>query len=141
MVDDIRIEVRSDPRLLKCIRNLVRGWVEACEVARDAADEMVLAIDEACSNAIRHSYGGKCDRIVELTMRADDEYLEIRLCDQGEPCPPERRKRRILEAPDPDSLKPGGLGVQLMHSAFDEVEFSPDRTEGNCIIMRRRRSQ
>jgi anti-sigma regulatory factor (Ser/Thr protein kinase) len=141
MVDDIRIEVRSDPRLLKCIRNLVRGWVEACEVARDAADEMVLAIDEACSNAIRHSYGGKCDRIVELTMRADDEYLEIRLCDQGEPCPPERRKRRILEAPDPDSLKPGGLGVQLMHSAFDEVEFCPDRTEGNCIIMRRRRSQ
>ena len=141
MADDFRLEVRSDPRFLRCIRNLVRGWVEACELEQDATDEMVLAIDEACSNAIRHSYGGECDRFVELTLRADVEFLEVRLCDQGKPCPPEHRERRVLEAPDPDRLKPGGLGVQLMHSAFDEVEFSPDTTQGNCVIMRRRRKQ
>jgi len=139
MADDFRLEVRSDPRLLRCIRCLVRGWLEACELERDATDEMVLAIDEACSNAIRHSYGGQCDRFVELTLRADEAGVEVRLCDQGEPCPPENRERRVLEAPDPDQLTPGGLGVQLMHRAFDEVEFCPGRTTGNCVIMRRRR--
>jgi len=141
MADDFRLEVRSDPRLLRCIRNLVRGWLEACELEREATDEMVLAIDEACSNAIRHSYGGECDRFVELTLRADHDVVEVRLCDQGEPCPPENRVRRELQAPDPDRLKPGGLGVQLMHRAFDEVDFCPDRTTGNCVIMRRRRKQ
>jgi len=139
MADDIRLEVRSDPRFLRCIRSLVRGWVEGCELSRDATDEVVLAIDEACSNAIRHSYGGRCDRFVELTLRADDEWLEVRLCDQGEPCPPEHRERRVLEPPDPEHLVPGGLGVQLIHLAFDEVEFCPGATSGNCVILRRRR--
>jgi len=139
MGDDFRLEVRSDPRFLRCIRSLVRGWAEAAGAAQDATDEMVLAVDEACSNAIRHSYGGQCDRFVELTLRADDDFLEIRLCDQGDPCPPEHRERRVLEAPDPDRLEPGGLGVHLMHSAFDEVEFCPTDNQGNCIIMRRKR--
>lgn len=141
MADDFRLEARSDPRLLRCVRNLVRGWLEACELERDAIDEIVLAIDEACSNAIRHSYGGECDRFVELTLRSDDLGVEVRLCDQGKPCPPENRERRSLEIPDPDRLEPGGLGVQLMHRAFDEVEFCPDRTTGNCVIMRRGRKQ
>jgi len=140
MGDDFRLEVRSDPRFLRCIRRLVRGWAEAAGAAPDAIDEMVLAVDEACSNAIRHSYGGQCDRFVELTLRADEEFLEIRLCDQGDPCPPEHRERRVLEAPDPDRLEPGGLGVHLMHSAFDEVEFISNENHGNCIIMRRRRN-
>ena len=141
MGDDFRLEVRSDPRFLRCIRSLVRGWVETAGAPQDAADEMVLAVDEACSNAIRHSYGGQCDRFVELTLRADEEFLEIRLCDQGDPCPPEHRERRVLEAPDPDRLEPGGLGVHLMHSAFDEVEFCATENQGNCVIMRRRRSR
>ena len=141
MADDIRLEVRSDPRFLRCIRSLVRGWFEAFDFSIDAIDEMVLAIDEACSNAIRHSYGGRCDRFVELTLRADDEYLEVRLCDQGEPCPPEFRERRTLTPPDPDRLEPGGLGVQLMHQVFDEVEFCRGKTTGNCVTLRRMRKQ
>ena len=140
MVDDIRLEVRSDPRLLRTVRSLVRGWVEACNLEPDAADQMVLAIDEACANAIRHSYGGECDRFVELILRADADFLEVRLCDQGEPCPPEHQQRRVLEVPDPEELKPGGLGVQLMHRAFDEVEFCPGEASGNCVTMRRRRN-
>ena len=48
MADDFRLEVRSDPRFLRCIRNLVRGWAEAADAAQDTADEMVLAVDEAC---------------------------------------------------------------------------------------------
>jgi len=139
MADDFRLEVRSDPRFLRCIRHLVHEWVETCEMDADATHEMVLAIDEACSNAIRHSYGGECDRFVELTLRSDDEFVEVRLCDQGDPCPPEHRERRVLEVPDPDRLEPGGLGVQLIHRAFDEVTFDTTRGQGNCIIMRRRR--
>lgn len=141
MDDDFRVHVRSDPRFLRCIRSLVRGWIETCDPGSDAVDEMVLAIDEACSNAMRHSYGGRCDRWVELTLRVDDTHLEIRLCDEGMPCPPEQVQRRELEKPDPKNLKPGGLGVQLMHRAFDEVEFCPEETQGNCVIMRRKRKR
>ncbi len=139
MVDDLRLELRSDPQLLSCVRSLSRSWLQKCECPDESVDEMVLAIDEACANAIRHSYRGDCERSVVLTMRADDDFVEIRLCDEGDPCPPEHVERRALEPPDPENLQPGGLGVHLIYGAFDEVEFCPGRDVGNCVILRKRR--
>ncbi len=103
--------------------SLVRSWVESCELGPEAANELVLAIDEACANAIRHSYEGRSDRPVELTLRSNDDYLEVRLCDEGVPCSPECVQRRELKTPKTEELKPGGLGVQLIHQVFDHVDF------------------
>jgi serine/threonine-protein kinase RsbW len=136
MADDIRMEVRSDPRLLGSVRNAVRGWVEAHDVDPEAIDSIVLAIDEACSNAIRHSYEGRCEHVVELKLRAEETFLEFMVCDQGHPCPPDRVQRRPLEAPDAEELEPGGLGVQLMYEVFDNVRFSSPESGGNCVLMR-----
>ena len=141
MDDDLRLELRSDPRLLGSVRDLVRGWVQCCDLGPEVADELVLAIDEACANAIRHSYEGRSDRTVELTLRSDDQYLEVRLCDQGLPCSPERVERRELETPKVEEMKPGGLGVQLIHQVFDDVEFRPGVEAGNCVVMRRKRKR
>ena len=141
MDNDLHLEVRSDPRLLGAVRQMVRAWVESCELSSESAHELVLAIDEACSNAFRHAYHGRCDRSVELTLRADPEYLEVRLCDQGDPCPPEKLQRRELDPSDPEQLEPGGLGIHLMHQVFDEVDFCPGVESGNCIVMRRKRER
>ena len=139
MKNDIRLEVRSDPRLLGAIRNLVRGWVDSHGFSGEVADEVMLAIDEACSNVIRHAYQGRCEHTVELTLQSDEEFLEFRVCDDGVPCPPENVERRPLETPDADDLSPGGLGVQLMYEIFDEVEFSHGAEGGNCVVMRLKR--
>jgi anti-sigma regulatory factor (Ser/Thr protein kinase) len=141
MVHDIHMEVRSDPRLLGSIRNAVRGWVEAHGIASELVDNVVLAIDEACSNAIRHSYEGRCEHTLELTLRAEEECLEFQVCDHGLPCPPDRVQRRSLSAPDEEDLKPGGLGVQLMYEVFDEVRFAAAEGGGNCVMMRLKRAR
>jgi anti-sigma regulatory factor (Ser/Thr protein kinase) len=139
MENDIRLEVRSDPRLLGSVRSLIRSWIDGFDIAGDVADRVVLAVDEACANAIRHAYEGKCDRSVELSLQAAQEYLEFRVCDQGVPCEPGQVERRTLEAPDPRTVQPGGLGVQLMYEVFDEVLFSPGNERGNCVLMRLKR--
>ena len=136
---DVRLIVRSDPRLLGSIRSLVRAWLEACGIEADVADTMVLAIDEACANAIRHAYEGRCDETLEVSLHEDGEYLEFRVCDQGAPCPPEFIEHRPPKRPAVGDLKPGGLGVPLMHEVFDEVRFCPGETSGNCVIMRLKR--
>jgi serine/threonine-protein kinase RsbW len=138
MDEELRLELRSEPRLLACVRVLVRAWLEASGLAGERVEDMVLAVDEACSNAIRHSYGGRCDGVVRLALTASADLLEVRLCDDGAPCPSAGLEARRLEAPDPDELRPGGLGVQLMHRAFDEVRFCPGRKTGNCVILRAR---
>ncbi|MCK5376112.1 MAG: ATP-binding protein [Acidobacteria bacterium] len=138
---DIRLEVRSDPRLLGLIRNLVHDWVDRFELSHELVHEVVLAIDEACSNVIRHAYEGRADGTLEVRLQEEPEYLEVEVRDQGVPCPPECHERRLLEQPDSDQLQPGGLGVQLIHRVFDEVIFCPGKERGNCVTMRLRRDR
>ncbi len=134
--NDIRLEVRSDPRLLASVRGLVRVWLEGHGVAPERVDQLVLAVDEACANAIRHAYRGRSDRMVELALRSNAEELRVEVCDRGATAPAERLGERALVPPHPDELCPGGLGVQLIHRAFDEVRFSPGSPCGNQVTMR-----
>jgi anti-sigma regulatory factor (Ser/Thr protein kinase) len=138
---DLRVEVRSDPKLLSSIRSLVRRWVESWDVDSKTAGEVVLAIDEACANAIRHAYEGRLDGRVELTLHAEADHLEFQVSDEGVPCPPECAERRPLGPPDIDNLPSGGLGIQLIHEVFDEVAFCPGTRGGNCITMKLKRSK
>lgn len=134
--DDIRLQVSSDPRLLGVIRGVIQVWLDVRGLVADRRHEVVLAVDEACSNAIRHAYEGRTDEAVELVLSATDEWIEITVSDQGTPCPSECSEYRPLEPPAAHELVPGGLGVKLIHEVFDEVRFCPGTTSGNCVTMR-----
>ena len=136
MTHDFRIEVRTDPRLLASVRELVRSWIAPFGLGEETEHGVVLAVDEACTNAMRHAYDGRWDCHATLTLRPTDEYLEFELSDLGTPCNPEKVKARELQRPDPDDVTPGGLGVQLIHQVFDEVKFIPGIPRGNRVIMR-----
>jgi serine/threonine-protein kinase RsbW len=141
MPEDFHVAVRSDPRLLASVRGLVRTWVEDRGVAPSVVSRVVLAIDEACTNAIRHAYAGRADEVVELILREHPDALEFVLIDRGVCCPKEQQRRRELAPPDPEDLRPGGLGIQLMHEVFDAVEFGTGHEGGNCVTMRLTRDQ
>jgi anti-sigma regulatory factor (Ser/Thr protein kinase) len=138
---DVRLELRSDPRLLGAVRCLVRTWLRSEGVAAEVADEATLAVDEACANAIRHAYCWQCDEIVVLTLRSGSELLEVEVRDQGVPCPPEHLQEGCRRTADVDHLEPGGLGLGLIHQVFDEVRFTAGRARGNSVVMRLRRPQ
>ncbi len=135
--DDIRMNLVSDPRLLNAVRGLVRGYLATAGITGEKADAVVLAVDEACANSIRHSYGGCCDRRVYLALRREPDWIVIELSDDGVPLDLDRcRKNEFPPAPDKRMVRPGGLGVQLMHRIFDEVIFEPGQKCGNRVTMR-----
>jgi len=136
---DLRIQVRSEPRFLKCIRELLRSYVVNSGFSRDQAESVALAVDEACSNSIRHSYGGSCDEFFEISLRSDPAGLEIVVTDQGRPAPPGEIARRKADPTAPEEVKPGGLGLRLISEVFDEVDFRPGQERGNRVIMRLKR--
>ena len=90
---DILIEFRSDPALLKPVRHLVRAYLDSLGLSADRRDDVVLAVDEACANAIRHSYQGDNDRPIELSFTQDSSGVTIVLRDEGLP-PPKARVHR-----------------------------------------------
>ncbi len=136
---DIQVRVRARPKLLRSIRELIRCFVVDGGFSSDTADGVVLAVDEACTNAIRHSYGGSCDEPLHLQLQCNETGIEIVVRDQGKPAAARRLAPKDVVTPDPATLKPGGLGLTLIFKVFDDVEFRPGDDRGNEVIMRLQR--
>ncbi len=137
---EIILEVSADPKLLSTVRAMVRSYLAEAGFTRERTDEVVLGVDEACTNAIRHACKGREDECFSIIFRSDEEWIEIQLLDSGEPVPAEvfERKERV-EPGDVSEIEPGGLGIHLIREVFDEVQFCPGSVEGNCVTMRLRR--
>ena len=135
---DMHIALRSDPRLMRSVRGLIRAHFEQFGFVEDKVDEIVLAVDEACTNVIRHAYEGRMDETMQVELRSNAAWAEVAVIDEGRPAPKEKVERRELETPDIASLTPHGLGVQWMYQVFDEVIFEPGEERGNRATMRLR---
>lgn len=139
--DDIHIDLASDPRLLTSVRGLVRQYLLNEGFSNDRAGEIVLAVDEACTNVIRHAYGGKAEGRLQLTVRLHDGAIEFILRDQGVPVSLEKCERKDDTTIVAEAMTPGGLGVQFMYSVFDDVKFYPGKKSGNRVVMRLKRPE
>ena len=95
---------------------------------------IVLAVDEACQNVIRHAYCGDAggDIVLEIERRGDILIFSLR--DFAPPIDPTRVKPRDL-----DDVRPGGLGTHFIRDVMDEADFtSPPSGDGNLLRMVKR---
>ncbi|MCE9618676.1 MAG: ATP-binding protein [Planctomycetes bacterium] len=98
-----------------------------CELAsRAGLDEpacghIALAIDEALTNIIRHGYKNDPDSRIWISAweLKSPKGLRIQIDDLAPQVDPSQLKGRKLE-----DVRPGGLGVHLIHSLMDVVQFS-----------------
>jgi anti-sigma regulatory factor (Ser/Thr protein kinase) len=98
------------------------GWDESeCRA-------IVLAVDEALSNVIRHAYHNRTDCLIELECRESAEGLEIVLLDNGDS--PDRSK---ICAREIGCDQPGGLGTHIITQVMDKVSYEPS-PEGNRFV-------
>ncbi len=122
----ICLQMRAQPAYLRVARMAVSQVVKNLEMDEKDCEIMVLAIEEAMTNVIRHSYGGPCNKpiILEIsTIVCDNDEknkaLEIVIRDYGKQVDPETIKGRDLE-----DIKPGGLGVHIIRSVMDQCQYS-----------------
>ncbi len=119
---------------LKRIREAVREGVAGCGCSAKSTSDIVLAIDEACQNIIRHAYCGDSDNVIELEVEHRGDRLIFSLTDHAPAIDPNCVKPRELE-----DLRPGGLGTHFIRRVMDDVEFQrPASGRGNLLRMVRR---
>jgi sigma-B regulation protein RsbU (phosphoserine phosphatase) len=129
---EFRIRSRSDQ--LGKMRAAVRECVEASGCSETQTADIVLAIDEACQNIIRHAYKEDPNGVIELEIRREGRDLIFSLFDSAPEIDLSQVKPRDL-----DDIRPGGLGTHFIHELMDRADFvlRPPGT-GNLLRMVKR---
>ena len=100
------------------------------DLNQEIVADVLLALDEAVSNAIRH--GSRGGEQVLVTVESDDEWVEMTVRDGG-PTP----RLPHLPAEPPPVLQTGGRGLWLILQLVDEVRLQRIE-DGTRLTMRRR---
>lgn len=121
LTGDIRLSIPSDPACLAIVRFLIERIARLTGFEDEQTDHIILAVDEACTNIIRHQYDGRRDQRIDVTVVAADpgRRLEVVLRDYGQV-----RDPACFAGRDLDDVRPGGLGVHIIQEVMDEVQYT-----------------
>ena len=112
----LKLVMPSHPRFLCIVRAAVGELALVYGLPEGSCHEIVLAVDEALANVIRHAYKGRYDQEIELECLVVDGRLEFTLLDRGEAPDPARICGQPL-----NEVSLSGRGTHLIKAAMDEV--------------------
>lgn len=125
------IEITSHPENLKKLRSFVRQFLEEVPLPPQESELVVLGIDEACTNIIRHAYDcADCESIV-LSCEQTRRKVRFKLRDYGRHADPTALSGRPIEL-----IEPGGLGLFFMRRAFDQVDFRLRKLGTELVLVK-----
>lgn len=122
----LKMELRSRPESLCVVRGAVAPLTQGLGFSEPDCRAVVLALDEALANVIRHAYDRHPQRPIVVSFHrirapwrgASRVALEIVLVDRGH-----KVDRRKLHGRGLEDVRPGGLGLHFIHESMDAVEF------------------
>ena len=118
----LTLSLSLDPgaRSLAPMRRALRSWL--MEIDADEVSDVLLAVDEAVTNAIEHA-GVTEDGAITVQARVHNGTLHIEICDHG-----------VWKQPTPSESR--GRGLLIMNAVMDAV-FIEHRDDDTRVVMSR----
>jgi len=127
------LHLPAQPESLRRVREAVAASLGAVGCPPEVAERLVLALDEACSNVIRHGYRG-ASGLMDLALERRGQSLVFLLRDYADAVKPAR-----LRPKRPSGTRVGGLGLHFIDTIMDHWEHrKPADGRGNLLVMRKK---
>jgi anti-sigma regulatory factor (Ser/Thr protein kinase) len=136
MIELVTLTVASHPKYLYVVRSALYPLVIEAGFSKKEARKIILAVDEACSNIIKHAYAGDHTKTIRVTVLDDTDRFIVQLRDYGRKVDAATIVPRKLE-----DIRPGGLGTHLMGAAFDTVTYDTNREQGTLLTLEKKKQQ
>ena len=123
----MKLTFRSRPDRLKVVRASIHAAARACGFDDVEAQDIVLAVDEACANVIVHAYDWQEDSDIVIDIFKLDDGIRVQLRDFAETVDPS-----AIEPRKPDARTPGGLGRISFPRSWTRQAVRGDGRQGQC---------
>lgn len=129
-----QIVVKSSTDNLAQIRDFTKSAAQKCCFEEDSVGKIILAVDEACTNVIKHAYKYSPDGEIIISIKFENGKFSISITDEGTHFDP-------TQIPEPDlreyykQKRIGGLGMFLMKRLMDEVKYGTVAGNKNQVVL------
>lgn len=123
----VELRIPSKAEWVAVARLAVAAVANRLHFSIEEIEDVKLAVAEACTNCIQHASGS--DQI-EITCETQPSALTVRVRDFGIGTAPEHIQSRRISEP-----RVGGLGVFLIRSLMDSVEYDVHPDQGTNLVM------
>ncbi|MGX1776979.1 ATP-binding protein [Nocardia brasiliensis] len=114
-VPSLQLEFSAVAEELGRVREALRSWLAQAGIEQRFAYDLLLAVNEACSNSIEHGHGGDGGPI---TLRAyADTVIRVVVSDTG----------HWLDRP-PDRTTDRGRGLAMMRALVPDIRVTSDES-------------
>ncbi len=116
------IHIESRTERLSAVREFVSEAARSFGFSEEDVGKIALAVDEACTNVIKHAYKYDPTKEIGISVHTANRAFVVSISDNGRAFDP-----RAIQQPDMKEymthFRRGGLGVYLMRSLMDKVEY------------------
>lgn len=128
----MRIAITNEPARVPEARRFVRGFLMDIETNEEDVFEILVAVEEAASNAVRHARRPHGKGTIEIRCIYSPSEFVVKVADDGPGF--EYEPAVVEDVPDP--MASGGRGLFLMHRLMDRVVVEPSE-HGTVVTMSR----
>ena len=119
--ETLEVELIGEQAALSAFRQGLRRWLEEAGAEADEVQDIVMAVNEACQNAIEHAYGLSPEPFDVVLDRIEGD-VSITIRDRG----------GWRDSVSTDR----GRGLPLMRALVDVVDIE-QRPTGSTVVLRR----
>ena len=123
MEKKFELKIPSQTDNLELIRDFIAKVSGKVGFGEEEVDKIRIAVDEACTNVIKHAYEKEGEDHIGIIIKIDYQKLTIVITDRGKGFDPQAIQLPQMEAYLAE-LRVGGLGIYLMKTLMDEVNYS-----------------
>jgi len=130
MKDFISITIPSHPKYLSVVRDITTKFGELNGLDESVLNDIKLAVDEACTNVIKHAYRGDTTKKILITYEVKPQTFKAVIEDSGI-----RAQKNLIKGRSLNDIRPGGLGIHFIRRVFDTFTFDDSKKKGNRLIL------
>jgi anti-sigma regulatory factor (Ser/Thr protein kinase) len=134
---EVSLKIKAAPDALGRLNEAIESLSSQEDWPPDLLFTANLVIEELSLNVVNHAYHGE-DGEFEIVIKSEDHALTIEIIDSGPPF------NMLTDAPTPDVEAPiedrpiGGLGIHLVKTMMDELEYRRERERNHLTMVKRR---
>ena len=130
----LQLHLPADARFLPCTRSAIDGYLADMGTDAEQRADVVLALDEACANVIRHAFPQGTTGAIDVTVELTQHEVVVEVEDRGVGFDPFEAPLREVELEDQS-----GRGLRIIRQLMSSVQVeSPTVSGGTRVRMAKR---